>query len=117
MDQVKVGKFIAELRKEKKLTQVQLGDKLGVTDKTVSKWEKGITAPSISILNDLSTTLGITTTELLSGEKLKEVDPQKVDETIYTNIKFYTKINKKKYLRNLSFGILRNFFKLFEKST
>lgn len=102
MDQENVGKFIAELRKEKKLTQVQLGGKLGVTDKTVSKWEKGITAPSISILNDLSSILGVTTTELLSGERLEEINPQKVDNTIYSNIKFYTKINKKKYLKKVS---------------
>lgn len=102
MDLEKVGKFIAELRKEKKFTQVQLGEKLGVTDKTVSKWEKGISAPSISILNDLSSILEITTTELLSGERLKELNPQKVDNTIYSNIKYYTKIDKKKYLKKVS---------------
>ena len=102
MNQEKVGIFIAELRKEKKLTQVQLGEKLGVTDKTVSKWEKGISAPSITILNDLSSILGITTAELLSGERLNKINPQKVDNTIYSNIKFYTKINKKKYLRKIS---------------
>lgn len=106
MDLKKIGKFIAELRKEKKLTQVQLGEKLGVTDKTVSKWEKGISAPSISILNDLSSILEITTAELLSGERLNELNPQKVDSAIYSNIKYYTKINKKKYLKKVSIFLI-----------
>ena len=69
MDQEKMGKLIAKLRKEKKLTQEELGQKLGVNNKTVSKWECGLTTPDISIINALADELGITTRELLLGKK------------------------------------------------
>lgn len=69
MDQEKIGKLIAKLRKEKKLTQEQLGAKLGVNSKAVSKWECGVTTPDISIVNELSNILGITTNELLTGKQ------------------------------------------------
>lgn len=69
MNQEKMGKLIAKLRKEKKLTQEQLGSKLGVNSKAVSKWECGLTTPDISILNELADILGITTTELLDGKQ------------------------------------------------
>ena len=72
MDQTKIGKLIAKLRKEKGLTQRELGDKVGVGFKAVSKWERGITCPDISIINDLSKILGITSDELLTGELSKE---------------------------------------------
>ncbi len=65
----KVGKLIATLRKEKGLTQLQLGERLGVSDKSVSKWERGINAPDISLLNSLCEILDISVTELLNGEK------------------------------------------------
>ena len=67
MDLNKVGKFIANIRKEKALTQSELGDLVGVTDKTVSKWERGINAPDIAILTKLSNCLGVSVTELLNG--------------------------------------------------
>ena len=51
MDQEKIGKFIAELRKEKNMTQEQLAEKMGVTDKSISRWENGKTMPDISMLN------------------------------------------------------------------
>lgn len=69
MDQEKIGKLIAKLRKEKKLTQEQLGQKMGVNSKAVSKWECGLTTPDISIVNKLAEELGITTKELLSGKQ------------------------------------------------
>lgn len=106
MDLVKVGDFITKLRKEQRLTQTQLGDMVGVSDKTVYKWEKGISAPNISILNDLSRVLGVTTTELLNGEKLKKLNPNKIDETISTNIDFYTKLHRKNYQKKVYFGII-----------
>ena len=68
MDQVKIGKLIAMLRKEKGLTQSKLGEIVGVSDGAVSKWERGETCPDISIINLLSKTLGITSDELLAGE-------------------------------------------------
>lgn len=72
MNQEKIGKLIASLRKELNLTQSELGAKVGVGDRAVSKWERGITCPDISIINELSTILGITSDELLKGELNKE---------------------------------------------
>lgn len=65
----KIGEFICKLRKEKGLTQSELGKKLFVTDKAVSKWERGLSLPDISILENLSNELGISISELLSGKK------------------------------------------------
>ena len=74
MDQDKIGKLIAKLRKSKKLTQEQLGAKLGVNSKAVSKWECGLTTPDISIVNELAHILGITTTELLDGKQTTDIN-------------------------------------------
>lgn len=89
MDLGKIGQFIAVLRKEQHLTQAQLGEKLGVSDKTVSKWGKGICAPNISILNDLSATLKITTTELLNGKKIENISKQEISNATTEGIKYY----------------------------
>ena len=72
MDQVKVGGFIAELRKEKGLTQKQLAEQIGVSDKTISKWECGNGLPEMSSIPVLCEALGINMNELLSGERLAE---------------------------------------------
>ncbi len=69
MDQVKIGKFIAERRKAVKLTQMQLAEKLGITDRAVSKWETGRAMPDSSIMLELCAILEISVNELLSGEK------------------------------------------------
>ncbi|MBO5420725.1 MAG: helix-turn-helix domain-containing protein [Clostridia bacterium] len=68
MDQMKIGKFIAECRKKKNLTQMQLAQKLGITDRAVSKWENGRSMPDSSIMLDLCCLLDITVNDLLSGE-------------------------------------------------
>lgn len=70
MDQIKIGKFIAERRKEQNLTQMQLAEKLGVTDRAVSKWERGKAMPDSSIMLELCALLKITVNELLSGENI-----------------------------------------------
>ena len=70
MDQLKIGKFIAECRKQKNLTQMQLAEKLGITDKAISKWERGVAMPDTSIMLELCDILGISVNELLSGEKI-----------------------------------------------
>lgn len=82
MDNNKIGKLIAELRKKKGLTQQDLGDMVGVGFKAVSKWECGTTLPDITIINEVSKILGITTDELLAGElnKLEEVIEEKIEE-------------------------------------
>ena len=70
MDQIKIGKFIAECRKDKGLTQMQLAESLHITDRAVSKWERGRSMPDSSIMLELSNILGISVNELLNGEKL-----------------------------------------------
>ena len=70
MDQLKIGKFIAECRKQKGLTQMQLSEKLGITDKAISKWERGISMPDASIMLEVCGILGISVNELLCGEKI-----------------------------------------------
>lgn len=71
MNQVEIGKFIAGCRKEKGLTQVQLAEKLNITDRAVSKWETGKSMPDSSIMLELCEILGITVNELLSGERIE----------------------------------------------
>lgn len=80
MDQIKTGCFIAELRKEKGLTQRALADALLISDKTVSKWETGKGMPEISLMMPLCEQLNITVNELLSGERLNDSDYKKKAE-------------------------------------
>ena len=77
MDQIKMGKFIAALRKEKGLTQEKLGEKLGVTNKTVSRWENGNYMPDVEMLSLLSEEFGVSINELISGERLLAEDFKK----------------------------------------
>ena len=71
MDQIKIGKFIAECRKKNNLTQMQLAEKLNITDRAISKWENGKGMPDSSIMLDLCNELKISVNELLSGEVLE----------------------------------------------
>ena len=83
MDQLKIGKFIAECRKKINLTQKQLADKLGITDKAISKWERGVAMPDCSIMLELCDILGISVNELLSGEKISmEKNNQKNEQLL-----------------------------------
>ena len=70
MDQLNIGRFIATCRKKVNLTQMQLAEKLGITDKAISKWERGVAMPDSSIMLELCDILGISVNELLSGEKI-----------------------------------------------
>jgi transcriptional regulator with XRE-family HTH domain len=72
MDMQKIGSFLSQLRKEQSMTQEQLGEKLGVTNKTVSRWETGTYLPPVEMLQLLSELYGITINEILSGERLGE---------------------------------------------
>lgn len=74
MDKKKTGALIAAIRKEKGLTQEQLGEKLYVTGKAVSKWERGDSAPGVDLLEKLAAELDITVTELLAGERVARED-------------------------------------------
>lgn len=83
MNQIEIGKFIAECRKKKNLTQAQLAEKLNITDRAVSKWETGKSMPDSSIMLELCEILGITVNELLSGEKVDmESYEQKANENL-----------------------------------
>ena len=97
MDQIKIGKFIAELRKSKNMTQQQLAEKIGVSFKTVSKWETGRGLPELSTLKPLSDELGITINELLNGEKIKKEEYlNKLEENMIATIDYSDKkINEK----------------------
>ena len=104
MNQEKIGKFIATCRKEKKMTQEQLAEKVGVTDKSISRWENGKTMPDISLLKLLCSELGISINELLNGEKIGTEDIiEKYDENIVNVLKEY-KVMKK--IKNIIFAFL-----------
>ncbi|MBQ8743351.1 MAG: helix-turn-helix transcriptional regulator [Clostridia bacterium] len=95
MNQLKIGKFIADCRKQKKLTQMQLSEKLGITDKAVSKWERGIAMPDTSIMLELCDILGISVNELLSGEKINmENNDQKNEQLLLEMAKELERKNK-----------------------
>ena len=70
MNQIQIGRFIAECRKKANLTQMQLAEKLGITDKAVSKWERGMAMPDTSLMLELCGILCISVNELLSGERI-----------------------------------------------
>lgn len=88
MEQIKIGQFIAGCRKEKNMTQRQLADALGISDKTVSKWECGKGLPEVQFMIPLCDMLGISVNELLSGEKLSGDEYRKrAEENIMTLVK------------------------------
>lgn len=83
MDQKQIGKFIAELRNEKGMTQSELGERIGVTNKTVSRWENGNYMPDISVITTLCVELDISANELLCAQRLKDSDFKiKADENL-----------------------------------
>lgn len=95
----KIGEFIKEKRKEKNLTQKELAEKLYVTDRAVSKWERGINCPDISLLKDLSSILEISVNELLSGEEIKKLELAQTDQVLLNSVNTYTSIEKKKRIK------------------
>ena len=82
MDLIKIGKFIANLRKEKNLTQEELAEKLYITDRAVSKWERGLSLPDADKMLDLCNILNINVNELLTGEKIDMKDYEKKTEEL-----------------------------------
>ena len=92
MNQERIGKFIAENRKRKKLTQSELAEKLGVTDRTISNWENGKNMPDLSLFKPLCDILEITINELMSGEKIDKKDYQdKLEENVLNTIEYTNK--------------------------
>ena len=96
MDQIKIGKFIADERKRKGYTQKQLSEKLEISDKTISKWERGNGFPEVSLLLPLCNELEITVNELLSGERVSEEDYLKKAEENMVNLVREAQESKKK---------------------
>ena len=110
MDQEKIGKFIAECRKAKKITQSKLAEQLGVTDRSVSNWENGKNMPDLSLLKPLSEILDISINELLCGEKIKKDGYQEKFEKNIVNTIDYT--NKKINSQNKLISKILLFFGL-----
>lgn len=103
MNQEKIGKFIAECRKGKNMTQQELAEKLGVSDRTIGNWENGRNMPDLSLFKPLCKELGITLNDLMSGEKVKEKEYQeKLEENIINTINY---TNKKIENRNTFIGL------------
>ena len=82
MNQIKIGEFISSRRKEKDLTQAALAEKLGITDRAISKWERGKGLPEVSLMLDLCEILEITVNELLCGEKINMENNNEKNEKI-----------------------------------
>ena len=106
MDQIKIGKFIAEERKAKKYTQRELADKLSISDKTISKWERGNGFPEVSLLLPLCNELEITVNELLSGERLQAMDYKKKAEENMVNLVKEAQESKKKIIMSAMVSVL-----------
>lgn len=97
MDSGKMGQFIAKMRKENNMTQKALAEKLHVTDKAVSKWERGLSYPDISLLTSIADTLGVTAGELLNGQKSENVS-EEIKSTVDNALIFAEKSENKKII-------------------
>ena len=107
MDQIKVGKFIAECRKNNNLTQMQLAEKLNITDRAISKWENGKAMPDSSIMLDLCSELKISVNELLSGEVLEMNNyNEKVEQNLFEMIKQKEESDKRLLTIEIVIGVL-----------
>ncbi len=103
MDQIKIGKFIADCRKGKNLTQMQLAEKLNITDRAVSKWENGRSLPDAAIMLELCSTLNISVNELLNGERIDMEDNKRINEENIINL---VKLQEEKDKMLLGFEIV-----------
>lgn len=106
MEQIKIGKFIAESRKSRNLTQRQLADILSISDKTISKWECGKGLPEVSLMLPLCAALDITVNDLLSGEKVSQTDYQRKAEGNIMNLIKENEENRKRITLSIITGII-----------
>lgn len=110
MNQDKIGKFIAEQRKSMNLTQEQLAEKLGITDRAVSKWERGLNLPDASLMIELSNILNITVNELLTGEIIKKENyMEKVEENLIVMARQKEESDKRLLAMEIVIGVLMSF--------
>ncbi len=113
MDQIKIGQFIEERRKNKNLTQLQLAEKLNITDRAVSKWENGKSLPDASIMIDLCKELEISVNELLSGEVIKmEEKEKKAEENLLELKRQKEEANKRLLAMEIVIGVFGSVFLL-----
>ena len=107
MDQIKIGKFIADCRKQKNMTQMQLAEKMNVTDRAVSKWENGRSMPDSSIMLELCDVLGISVNDLLHGEVIQmEEYNKKTEDLLLESVKQKEEADKKMLLLEWVIGSL-----------
>ena len=106
MDQIKTGKFIADERKKKGYTQRQLAEQLGISDKTISKWERGNGFPEISLLLPLCNELDLSVNELLTGERISETEYREKAEENMVNLVKEAQESKKKIIMSAMVGVL-----------
>ncbi|HBI85807.1 MAG TPA: transcriptional regulator [Ruminococcus sp.] len=105
MDQVKIGGFLRELRKEKQLTQEQLAEQLSVTARTVSRWENGNNMPDLSILVELSEFYGVDIREIIDGERMQTEMNEDMKETL-SKVADYTDAEKAKLIKDLRLNVI-----------
>lgn len=107
MDQIKIGKFISECRKKQNLTQMQLADKLNITDRAVSKWENGRAMPDSSIMLSLCEILKISVNDLLNGEVIKMENYNKeMENTLLQMVKEKEQADKRLLTLEIVVGVL-----------
>lgn len=126
IDREKFGQFVTELRKEKGLTQQELADRLFVSNKAVSKWERGQSLPDIALLTPLAEILGVTVVELLKGERLtgESMDSREVDDLLSQALQLSEETGEKKrrtrkrwqtlWWRSLAVSVLETGFLLWQ---
>lgn len=106
MDQIKIGRFIAQARKEQNMTQRQLADVLSISDKTVSKWECGKGLPEPALMLPLCEALHITVNDLLTGTRVSEVDYRSRAEENMMNLVKENAENKKRFILSVICGVI-----------
>ncbi len=106
MDQIKIGRFIAEARKSQNITQKQVAEALSISDKTVSKWERGRGLPEVSLMLPLCEVLHISVNELLTGERVSESEYRKKAEENMMNLMQENEENKKRIALSVICGVI-----------
>lgn len=109
MNQEKIGKFIAKLRKENNMTQEQLASIMNVSNKSVSRWENGKTMPDISMLSPLADILGVSVQELLNGQKMTKEELIELKGTIENIIEYQSNQQIKKDIKTNKYIVIGNF--------
>ena len=103
IDQIKIGRFLRDLRKEKELTQEQLAEKFGVSSRSVSRWENGNTMPELGILVELADYYEVDIKEIIDGERKSEIMEKEAKETLFKIAEYADKQKKQAVIRAIIF--------------